>query len=68
MNNINEEVKADMARFKDTEGHYAEQHIDKLVEYGIVNGYDDGTFRPDQPITRGQVAVMVANVLRYLGK
>ena len=62
------EMEYIMSKFKDTEGHYAEKHIDKLVEYGIVNGYEDGTFRPDEPITRGQAAVMVANALRYLGK
>jgi len=67
-NNIKEEGKADMARFKDTEGHYAEKHIEKLAEYGVVNGYEDDTFRPDDPITRGQVAVIAANILRYLGK
>ncbi|MCH5185057.1 MAG: S-layer homology domain-containing protein [Oscillospiraceae bacterium] len=57
-----------MSKFKDIEGHYAEKHIEKLAEYGVVNGYEDGTFRPDEPVTRGQAAVMVANALRYLGK
>lgn len=31
-----------------------------LVNLGIVNGYEDDTFRPDETITRGQMAVMVA--------
>lgn len=57
-----------MEKFKDIQGHYAEKHIEKLAEYGIVNGYEDGTFKPDEPVTRGQVAVMVANALTYLGK
>lgn len=57
-----------MSKFKDIEGHYAEKHIEKLAQYGIVNGYEDDTFRPDEPITRGQVTVMVANALTYLGK
>ncbi|HEX6969967.1 MAG TPA: S-layer homology domain-containing protein, partial [Micromonosporaceae bacterium] len=35
---------------------------------GIVSGYDDGTFRPHAPVTREQVAVMVARALRSLGR
>ncbi|WP_342529458.1 S-layer homology domain-containing protein [Lysinibacillus sp. FSL R5-0849] len=31
-----------------------------LVNLGVVNGYEDDTFRPDETITRGQMAVMVA--------
>ena len=57
-----------MASFKDTNGHWAENHIEKLKAAGIVNGHADGTFRPDEPITRAEVAVIVANVLTYLGK
>jgi hypothetical protein len=33
---------------------------------GIVNGYTDGTFRMDEPITRDQVAKMIDNALTYL--
>lgn len=62
------ELEEIMKKLKDIEGHYAEKHIEKLLNYGIANGYDDGTFRPDEPITRGQAAVMIANVLTYLGK
>jgi hypothetical protein len=32
-----------------------------LVCRGIVSGYDDGTFRPFNDITRGQIAKIVAN-------
>ena len=31
-----------------------------LVHYRIVNGYPDGTFRPNEPITRGQMAVILS--------
>jgi N-acetylmuramoyl-L-alanine amidase len=33
--------------------------VENLHTAGIVNGYPDGTFRPDQPITRGEVAIMM---------
>lgn len=55
-------------RFTDVSGHWAEKHIEKLVDYGIVNGFEDGTFRPDEPITRAQAAVMISNALSVLGK
>ncbi len=57
-----------MAAFKDTQGHWAQKHIEKLHEYGIVNGAGDGNFYPDKPITRAEAAVMVANALTYMGK
>ena len=33
-----------------------------LTAQGIIKGYPDGTFRPYQPITRGDAAVMIARV------
>ena len=34
--------------------------ISTLSNAGIVTGYNDGTFRPDQPITRGEMAKIIA--------
>lgn len=50
------------------ETDYAYHHIKKLLEYGIVNGDPDGNYHPDEPVTRRDVAIMIANVLTYLGK
>lgn len=41
--------------FTDIQGHWAEEYILQLYEEGIVTGYSDGTFRPDNPITRAEV-------------
>ena len=41
-------------------------HIAWLEETGIVNGYGDGTFRPDAALTRGQTAVIIVKVDRFL--
>lgn len=49
------EVMFKMARFMDTEGHWAEQSIDKAADKGIVKGFEDGKFHPDEPITRAQL-------------
>ena len=55
-----------MAKFKDTNGHFAEKQIDELFEMGIVNGKGDGMFAPDDPITRAEVAIIARNVIRYI--
>lgn len=40
--------------------HWAAEEIDKAVERDFFDGYPDGTFRPDEPVTRAQLA-KVAN-------
>lgn len=35
-------------------------HIITAVEYGIVDGYPDSTFRPDKPISRAEIAAIVS--------
>lgn len=44
-----------------TNDHYAD--ITKLVEAGHINGFEDGTYRPNVSVTRGQAAKIIANVL-----
>lgn len=36
----------------DIQGHWAEDTIKAWVDEGRIQGYPDGTFRPDEPITR----------------
>ncbi len=38
----------------DIQGHWAQAEIDALMETGVVRGYEDGSFRPDDPITRAE--------------
>ena len=45
--------------FADTAGHWAEKYIATATTYGIVNGYGDSSFGPDDPVTREQMAVMI---------
>lgn len=51
--------------FKDTEKHWAWQQIADLARRGLVSGFPDGAFHPDQPVTRAQFAVMLDNVMRW---
>ncbi len=34
--------------------------VEKLVAYGIITGYEDGTFRPDGSITRAEASAVIA--------
>ncbi|RKP48890.1 S-layer homology domain-containing protein [Cohnella endophytica] len=42
---------------------WAQAGVAQAVEAGIVKGYKDGTFRPNAPITRAEMAAMIANSL-----
>ena len=54
------------AAFTDTTGHWAETAITKWSEeYSIINGYEDGTFRPDNSITRGAFAGILDRFLKF---
>ena len=45
--------------FTDIQGHWAEPAIQKAVTAGIVKGYGDDTFRPDQPITNSEFRLLI---------
>ena len=52
--------------FSDTEGHWAGGAIDKWSqEYQIIQGYEDGTFRPDASIARGAFAGIMDRFLKF---
>ncbi len=42
--------------------------VNSLYEAGLIGGYDDGTFRPEQPLTRAEVAVLMLRIVRFMGK
>ena len=50
--------------FGDTRGHWAESVIDKWSDYGVIQGYN-GNFNPNNPITRGDMAVVIDKLLDY---
>lgn len=53
------------ASYTDTEGHWAEQVIEKWNDRGAVNGYEDGAFRPDNSITRAETAAILCRIGSY---
>ena len=51
-------------RFTDTAEYWGADYCDFLYNQGISGGYDDGTFRPDDLLTRLDFSVMLYNALR----
>lgn len=47
------------ATFTDTAGHWAAEDIATAVSLGLVTGYSDGTFKPNQTITRAEFAAII---------
>jgi len=55
-------VSAATGCFPDTNGHWAEEFICWLSEKGITSGYPDGTYRPENRVTRAEMAVFLQQV------
>lgn len=56
------------ASFTDIAGHWAEAAIKEAVAAGIVKGYVDGTFKPNQTVTRAEFSVMLMGALKAEGE
>lgn len=47
------------AKFSDIQTHWARSFIEGLAQRGIVRGFPDGSFRPEQGVNRAEFAVML---------
>jgi uncharacterized repeat protein (TIGR02543 family) len=52
--------------FRDISGHWAEKEVAAWTVRGLANGYPDGTFRPDNPITRAEFLTLVNRAFGYM--
>jgi flagellum-specific peptidoglycan hydrolase FlgJ len=57
------EIDMEVQNMKDYEGHWAEKDIEKVKAAGIMKGYPDGSFKPDQPVTRAELATVLAKII-----
>ena len=53
--------------FTDLDKHWAKDNIGNLVAAGVISGYPDGTFRPDQKVTREEMVVMLTQIVNLNG-
>lgn len=60
-----EELAGGVANFSDTAGHWAEGYIGLSSGLGLVNGYPDGTFKPDNTVSFDEALTMVVRGLGY---
>ena len=52
--------------FSDIKGHWAQSYIERAAELGWIKGFEDGTFRPNDCITRAQAMTMINRVLNRI--
>ena len=54
------------ATFSDVSSHWAKDEISVAANHGWIKGYEDGSFKPDQKITRAETMTLVNRVLKRL--
>lgn len=59
---------ANDAGFADVEGEWYAIAVNWAASVGVVNGYEDNTFRPNDAITREQLAAILMNYAAYKGE
>jgi uncharacterized protein YjgD (DUF1641 family) len=52
--------------FSDIEGHWSKKAIENMFNNKLMSGYSDGTFKPDQFMTRAEVASVIDNILKKM--
>jgi hypothetical protein len=52
--------------FSDISGHWAESEIKRAAYLGWIEGYTDGTFRPNKDITRAESMTLINRVLNRI--
>ena len=59
-------IDSSLGTFSDVIGHWAEEETDRAASLGWITGYEDGTFHPDQYITRAEAMTIINRVLHRL--
>ena len=55
---------ADSKQFPDMKNHWAIDAVSALQAAKLIEGYEDGTFRPNNPVTRAEMTAMVVRALK----
>ena len=54
--------------FSDIENHWAKPFIQGLLDKGLISGFSDGTFKPDEKMTRAQYAALLVKAFNPSAK
>ncbi len=57
-----------LANTDDISGHWAETQIKEWANIGYISGYPDGTFLPDNSITRAEFLTLVNKIFKFENK
>ena len=57
-----------LANSDDISGHWAENQIKEWANIGYISGYPDGTFLPDNSITRAEFLTLVNKIFKFENK
>ncbi len=58
-------VSAYSLDFNDIEGMECQESVEFLAAYGVINGFSEGVFGPDEYVTRGQMSKILSIILGY---
>ena len=54
------------SKYSDINSHWASESIEKMTQNGLLNGYPDGTFKPDEPINRAETAEILCKIIQKI--
>lgn len=53
--------------FSDISGHWAQRYINSFYQLDLIKGYPDGTFKPDNSITRAEAITILNKMAKIEG-
>lgn len=56
-----------LSSFTDMNGHWSEKYAKILSDKKIINGYEDGSFKPENNVTRAEITKMVVSAFNVTG-
>ncbi|GIQ67527.1 beta-mannosidase [Xylanibacillus composti] len=51
--------------YSDVSGHWAESGIERWQAHGVIQGYPDGSFRPNEPVTRAEFVTILNGIFGF---
>ena len=61
----NSDEKVNNGRFSDMNGHWAFNEVEELANLSVINGFPDGSFMPEQNVTRAEFSKMICLAMKF---